>query len=351
MKFLVEPNLNILDIGCGTGDLLSSMKPKYGMGIDISPKMIEIAKQRHPTSKFLVGDIGNFVSKIKKKFDVIILSDVFGFFNDCQKNLDNIHLFCNSNTRIIIAYHSWFWEPILKVGEKIGLKMPSIDLNYLSNDEIINFLKLTDFEVIKHESRQLIPKKLFGVGRLINKYIGTLPLIKKLAIRNYIIARPLKGPFFDIKKPSTSIIVPCRNEMGNIENIIKRIPKFCDDLEIIFVEGHSKDGTLKEIKRVIKKYSKSNIKVFIQNGKGKGDAVRKGFSKANGDILMILDADMTVPPEELVKFYNAIITGTGEFINGTRLVYPMQDQAMRFLNLLANRIFMDFYLVTKPKIY
>ena len=126
--------------------------------------------------------------------------------------------------------------------------------------EIINFLELTDFEVIKHEARQLIPKKLFGVGRLINKYIGTLPLVKKLAIRNYIIARPLKGAFFDTKRPSTSIIVPCRNEMGNIENIIKRIPKFCDNLEIILVEGHSKYGTLKEINLIENMLVNNNIK-------------------------------------------------------------------------------------------
>ena len=341
MRFLVESNLKILDVGCGTGDLLSSLKPKYGMGIDFSPNMIQIAKKRYPNFDFVEGDIENksFVSKINKKFDIIILSDVFGYFNDCQNTLNNLQHFCNFNTRIIIAYHSWFWEPILKVGEKLGLKMPSIELNWLSNDEILNFLKLTGFEPVKHETRQILPKKLFGLGSFLNRYIGTLPIIKIFSIRNYLVARSLNYSFTDKNNPSTSVIIPCRNEKGNIENIVKRIPKFCNDLEIIFVEGHSKDGTLEEIHSIIKKYSKLNIQVFSQDGKGKGDAVRKGFFKAKGDILMILDADMTVPPEELPKFYKAILNGSGDFINGTRLVYPMQDQAMRFLNFLANRIF------------
>jgi glycosyltransferase involved in cell wall biosynthesis len=141
------------------------------------------------------------------------------------------------------------------------------------------------------------------------------------------------------EQPSVSVIIPCRNEKGNIENAIKRLPKFCSDIEIIFVEGHSADSTLTEINRVIDAYSDTDIKVFVQDGKGKGDAVRKGFANARGDILMILDADLTVPPEDLPKFYEAIVSGKGEFINGTRMVYPMQNQAMRFLNFLANRFF------------
>jgi glycosyltransferase involved in cell wall biosynthesis len=142
-----------------------------------------------------------------------------------------------------------------------------------------------------------------------------------------------------VNNPSTTVLIPCRNEKGNIENAVKRLPNFCDDLEIIYVEGNSQDGTLDEIHRVIKAYPDKDIKVLVQDGKGKGDAVRKGFDNARGDILMILDADLTVPPEDLPKFYRAIVTGKGEYINGTRLVYPMDDQAMRFLNFWANRTF------------
>src|SRR6516164_4641300 len=69
---------------------------------------------------------------------------------------------------------------------------------------------------------------------------------------------------------------------------------------------------------------------------GKADAVFKGFAHARGDGLMILDADLTMPPEQLPKFWKALTSGKGEFIYGSRLVYPMEKDAMRFLNLLAN---------------
>jgi glycosyltransferase involved in cell wall biosynthesis len=178
---------------------------------------------------------------------------------------------------------------------------------------------------------------LFGLGTLLNRFVGTLPLIRRLSLRNYLVARPLRNAA--LNDPSVTVLVPCRNEQGNIENAVKRLPRFCRDIEILYVEGHSSDGTLEEIHRVIALYPDLDIKVLVQDGKGKGDAVRKGFANARGDILMILDADLTVPPEDLAKFYDAIAKGKGEFINGSRLVYPMQDQAMRFLNFLANRTF------------
>jgi len=196
---------------------------------------------------------------------------------------------------------------------------------------------LADFDTVKREWRQLVPRNLLGFGIIINRFIGTLPFIRRLSLRNYIVARPMKE--VGVNNPSTTVLIPCRNEKGNIENAVKRLPNFCDDLEIIYVEGNSQDGTLDEIHRVIKAYPDKDIKVLVQDGKGKGDAVRKGFDNARGDILMILDADLTVPPEDLPKFYRAIVTGKGEYINGTRLVYPMDDQAMRFLNFWANRTF------------
>ena len=141
------------------------------------------------------------------------------------------------------------------------------------------------------------------------------------------------------KNYSVSIIIPARNEQGNIEKAVLRTPAFGSNQEFIFIEGGSSDGTWDEIERVTKNYPEKNILCFKQTGQGKGDAVRLGFDKASGDVLMILDADLTVPPEDLPKFYNAIQQGTGEFINGCRLVYPMEKEAMRFLNLLANKFF------------
>ena len=339
MSFLIQPGQRVLDLGCGTGGLLAALSPVYGVGVDLSQRMIDIARSKHANLNFIQGDIEDpsVLAKIKGHFDAIILSDTIGYLDDSIETLKNLHQFCTSDTRIIIAYYAWFWEPILNFGEKFSIKMPSVEMSWLTTDDLMNLLYLADFKPVKREWRQIFPKRFYGVGVLINRFVGTLPIIRKLCLRNYLVGRSVYK--ISAEQPSVSVIIPCRNEKGNIENAIKRLPKFCSDIEIIFVEGHSTDSTLTEIYRVIYEYSDYDIKVFVQDGIGKGDAVRKGFANARGDILIILDADLTVPPEDIPKFYELIASGKGEFINGTRMVYPMHNQAMRFLNFLANRIF------------
>jgi SAM-dependent methyltransferase len=339
MKFLVGENARVLELGCGTGQLLNALNPSHGVGVDLSANMVDTAQKNYPNLEFIQGDIENpeLIKSLEGTFDYIILSDTLGFLDDCEETFSSLHALCTSDTRLIISYYSWRWQPILTLGEKIGLKMPSLDMNWLSTEDTMGFLHLADFEPVKREWRQLIPRSLFGLGTIVNRFIGTLPLIRRLSLRNYIVARPVRD--VKLRQASTTVLIPCRNEKGNIENAVKRLPDFCEDIEILYVEGNSQDGTLDEIHRVIEAYPDKDIKVLVQDGKGKGDAVRKGFDHARGDILMILDADLTVPPEDLPKFYKAIASGKGEYINGTRLVYPMDDQAMRFLNFWANRTF------------
>jgi len=339
MQFLVGDGKRILELGCGTGQLLNALNPSYGMGVDISANMVSVAQQNYPNLEFIQGDLEdeNLISSLQGPFDFIILSDTIGYLDDCEGAFAGLHSLCTPDTRLIISYYSWRWQPILTLGEKIGLKMPSVEMNWLSTEDTMGFLHLADFETVKREWRQLLPRSLFGLGSLINRFIGTLPLIRRLSLRNYLVARSVRD--VKLRQASTTVLIPCRNEKGNIENAVKRLPDFCEDLEILYVEGNSQDGTLDEIHRVIEAYPDKDIKVLVQDGKGKGDAVRKGFDHARGDILMILDADLTVPPEDLPKFYKAISSGKGEYINGTRLVYPMDDQAMRFLNFWANRTF------------
>jgi SAM-dependent methyltransferase len=339
MRFLVAEGLRVLDLGCGTGRLLAELKPSYGVGVDISRRMIEVAKHDHANLKFKVGDVedSTFLDTLEGPFDVIILSDTIGALDDCQATLERLHRLCTPDTRIIAAYYSRLWYPILRVARILGLQMPVVEQNWLATEDIENVLQLADFEVVKREWRQLLPRHAFGVGPLLNRYVAILPVIRRACLRNYVIARP--RPELTREKLSATVVVPCRNERGNIEAVVRRLPAFCDDIELIFVEGHSKDGSLQEIHRVINAYPDRDIKVFEQEGIGKGDAVHKGFANARGDVLMILDADLTMPPEALSKFYDAIASGKGEFINGSRLVYPMQHEAMRFLNLLANQGF------------
>jgi len=342
MSHLIPKGLRVLDLGCGTGYLLSALKPERGVGIDFSPRMIEIARLLHPNLEFVTGDIEDpaVLAGIEGSFDVIFLSDTIGSLDDCQATLTSISYLCTPETRVVISYFSRLWRPVLAVAKSVGFQMPSLEQNWLAPEDIGNLLHLANFEVVKREWRQLIPFRLFGVGPLINRLIAPLPIVRRACLRSYIVSRLDDGINNRLNIPkSASVIVPCRNEKGNIEMVIKRLPSFCIDLEIIFVEGHSKDETLLEIRRVIAAYPDKNIKLFIQDGIGKGNAVRKGFDMASGDLLFILDADLSTPPEAIPKFYEALTTGKAEFINGSRLVYPMQKEAMRFLNLVANQIF------------
>lgn len=354
MRFLIPEGARILDLGCGTGALMAGLKPSLGVGVDFSSNMIDVARASYPESEypelqFRVGDVERLsdltpglLKDFGGPFDVIVLSDTLGFLDDCQATLDQLHDLCDEETRIVVSYYSSLWEPLLRVGETVGLKMPQPEVNFLSPADIGNILSLSDFDVIKTEWRQIVPARLLGLGTLINRFIGTLPLIRGLSLRHYVVARSQRKA--KRKDLSTTVLVPCRNEKGNIESAITRLPRFCADMEVLYVEGNSSDGTFEECERVRDHYAKPengawDIKVFKQPGKGKGDAVRKGFDEARGDILMILDADLTMPPEELPKFYDAIAGGKGEFINGSRLVYPMEKGAMRFLNYWANRTF------------
>ena len=340
MQFLVPKGARVLDLGCGTGQLLASLDPEYGVGIDFSSQMVEIAREKFPALTFEVGDVEapETIANLEGPFDVIIVSDTIGYFDDCEQTLRNLHQLCTPDTRIIVAYFSRYWEPVLRLAEICGFKMRQPSLNWLSTDDIGNLLHLADFDIIKRDWRQLVPRRLFGVGSLINRFIGTMPGLRRLSLRNYLVARPLpKQPDDGL---SVTVLVPCRNERGNIESAVTRMPRFADDMEILFVEGNSSDGTFEECERVRDAYAGEwDIKAVRQDGKGKGDAVRKGFDLARGDVLMILDSDLTMPPEDLPKYYAALVSGKGEFVNGSRLVYPMEREAMRFLNWVANQIF------------
>lgn len=336
-RFNIQPGSKVLEIGCGIGNLLAGIKPKIGVGIDILPKMIEEAKKRYPKLIFHQMDAQD--NTLNDKFDYVILSDTLGYFEDIQRVFVKMKKNVTPHTRIIITYHNFLWQPLLDLVERLHLKMPQKRLNWLNYNDISNLLYLEGYDVVKRGGKLLIPIHIPFFSNIINRYFANIPLINKLCLVEYIIAR-IKNEKNAYKTPSVSVIVPARNEFGNIENVVKRLPKLGKHTELIFIEGHSSDKTLGEIKRVCEKYSKiRDLKYRVQNGKGKGDAVRKGFFVANGDILMILDADLSVAPEDLIKFYKAIVTGKGEFINGSRLVYPIENEAMRNLNILGNNFF------------
>ena len=340
MRFLIPEGQRVLEIGCGIGQLLAALKPSHGLGIDISPQMVDQARARYPGLEFQVSNAEDpaALTGLKGQFDYIVISDTIGVIRDCQKLLQNICAICDDHTRVVVAYYSPYWEPALRVAETFGQKMPGPRQNWLTTADIAGLMELADLDVIKREWRVLIPRRLLGVGRLINRFVAPFPLLRRFSLRNYLVARPRPSES-GARAKSTTVLVPCRNERGNVEAAVLRTPQFCDDMEMLFVEGGSSDGTFEEVQRVIAKYPEKDIKVIRQTGKGKGNAVREGFAAARGELLMILDGDLTMPPEDLPKFYNALVEGKGEFVNGSRLVYPMQKDAMRFLNEVANHLF------------
>ncbi len=336
-KFVVRPGSRVLHVGCDCGDLLAVVKPAYGVGVDADETAIAIAKKRFPLLNFFTADPHEL--RLNEKFDYILICNSLGRWHDIQRVLERVHPLTTDKTRIVITYYNYVWEWIMRLGSLVGLRRPYPHQNWLPPEDIANLLNLGNFDVIRRDSFLLMPKRIFPITAFFNYFLSLFPGFRFFNLINLLIARPTPAPKQD-KDLSVSVVVPCRNERGNIEDAVKRIPDMGRFTEIIFVDGNSTDGTAEEIENQIKKYPKSNIKLIHQGaGRGKGDAVRKGFVAAAGDVLVIQDADLTSPPEDLTKFFAALRDGKGEFINGSRLVYPMEKQAMRFLNLLANKFF------------
>ena len=228
---------------------------------------------------------------------------------------------------IVIAYHSHLWEPVLKLGELLKIKSRQSEINYIATVDFRNLMDLADFEVISQEQRQLIPLRWFGLGPFINRFIAPLPGIRQLCLRTYLVGRPVR--LFPDRKLSASILIPCRNEKGNIENAIRRMPRFGSAQEILFVEGNSSDGTFEECERVRDAYRDSwDIKVLKQDGKGKGDAVRKGFAAATGRCAVHPrrgpDGTPGGPTEILRGGRRGLRVSS---YNGSRMIYPMEKAA------------------------
>ena len=338
-RFFIPEGLCILELGCGHGDLLADLHPSLGVGVDFAKEMVSCASEKHPELSFLVADAHDF--QFNHQFDVVILSDLANDLWDLQAVLQNVSQHCHSGTRLILNFYNNLWRLPLAAVRRLGLGAELLEQNWFSPNDVVNLLQLAGFEVIKHQAFILLPINIPLVSAFANRVFVHLVPFRWFAMTNFVIARPRPATICNTTKqlPSVSVIVPARNEAGNIDNIIRRIPEMGKGTEIVFVEGNSTDNTYEAIEQSLAMFPEKDCKVMRQTGRGKGDAVRLGFEKSSGDVLMILDADMTVPPEDLRRFLDAIIEGNGEFVNGVRLVYPLEDQSMRFFNILGNKFF------------
>lgn len=292
-----------------------------------------------------ITDASFDVGKTQGEYDYIVLSDILGHVPDVENFLRAALPHVKKDGRVFINQYSALWEPVLWLASKLRLRIPSTEENWLSPYDLENFLNLAGFEVVKSGAKMLVPIYIPLISAFFNTIVANIYPFSKLGLIHYVIARRIPSPHSASYNPSLSIVVPARNEAGTIEKIATELPALGAFTEVIFIEGNSKDNTYEEIKRVVAKYSGEHamqgkrLSYAQQTGKGKGDAVRKGFDMATGDILLIYDADMTVPASEVIKFYHAIVEGKGEFINGSRLVYPMEKQSMRLINFFGNKFF------------
>jgi SAM-dependent methyltransferase len=339
LRHHIQPGARVLEWGCGRGDVLQGLQPRRGLGLDLSPKMIEQARARNAAEglEFRQGDIAS--DHIDEKFDAIILDFLSGYLSDVQHSLEKLHAACHPRTRIYLTSLNHLWKPLFAVAQPLGLVLKQPPSNWLSRDDLINLLELSGFEVVKSSAEQLFPFRVPLLSAFFNRFLARLPLFRSMGASLFIVARPLVRPQID-SAISCSVVLPARNESGHIRDALARIPVLGQKTELIIVEGNSTDDTWEVIEREVAAYQGPlQVSYMKQPGRGKWDAVFAGFARARGDVLVIQDGDLTAPPEDLPKFYAAIASGRAEFANGSRLVYPMESEAMKLLNFFGNKFF------------
>jgi len=345
-RFAVPEGSSVLELGCGTGRLLCGLNPSRGLGIDPDNESIEAAREINKDFEnvhFAVESNPGTYLKDVEPFDYIILSDLIQLLPDVQTTLEELKTVCKPSTRILLNFHNNLWQPLLKLAKLLGLRKVTKQENWLSMDDMKNILYLAGFQPVTSGTRVLLPFHVPVLTPFCNRFLAKLPLIQHLCLTCILMARPEPTAVETDSDefPSVSILIPTRNERGNVDDIFTRTPKMGKWTELVFVDGNSSDGTYEAIEEGIEKYGKEWHRCLLlpQTGTGKGQAVRQGFDECQGDILMILDSDLTMPPEDLPKYFDAIHSNRGEFINGCRLIYPMENKAMRFLNMIANKLF------------
>jgi hypothetical protein len=317
--------------------LLKALKPGRGLGIDISGKMVERANEDPSGCEFRKGDLQE--TGVEEKFDAIIACYLSGYQSDIQTGFENLLDSAHPRTRLYLSSLNTVWRPLLRLGQMFGAVVKQPASNWLSLGDLVNLLELSGWEIVTTGTEQLFPFRIPIVSEICNRFLVRMPLFRHFGATLFIVARPRTRPVLE-SDLSCSVIVPARNESGNVRAALERIPVLGKGTEIIFVEGHSMDDTWEVVQRECESYrGPHRVSCCQQPGKGKWDAVFTGFSRARGDVLVIQDGDLTAPPEDLPKFFDAVASGAAEFANGSRLVYPMEDHAMRFLNLLGNKFF------------
>jgi SAM-dependent methyltransferase len=356
---LIPADARVLEAGCAEGDLLASLPQAVRHGVDYLPEVIAAARAKHPELSFEVEDVsaraGGVVEPVAegRRYDAVVCDRLCHSVLDVQGLLLGLKSRLAADGRIYLTAFNYLWEVPTRMAELGGLKRAAPTANWLSDTDFRNLFDITGLEVVRYEDRMLLPLDVPMASDAINKYLVRVPGMQHLSLYRVYVLRVREGwtAPAPAKRASVTVVVPARNEAGNIQAAVERTPVMGKGTELIFVEGNSKDNTWETIQGAVRSYDGPlKIRAFQQTGKGKGDAVRLGFAHATGDLLMILDADLTVPPEDLPAFYEVLARGQADYVQGTRLVYPMEAGAMRFFNKLGNIAFSQLftYLLQQP---
>ena len=346
MTFVVPKGASVLEVGSAEGDLLAALEPSRGVGIDISEGMVESGRERHPDLEFVREAGETFVRD--ETFDYVVLSYLVQMADDLLAIFRNALDMSHPETRLIVHSYSQAWKPIIRLAEVLRLKPRKPIRNWVGPDDVRNLLNLAGFEVISLNRRILMPKQVPLLTRFLNGYVANIWPFSHFTLTFWIVARPF--PTGERLETGVSVVCPCRNEEEMIERIVEEVPEMGTGTELVFVDDGSTDGTKAEIERQIALHPDRQITLVSQTGQGKATAVRSGFAVAKHDVLMILDADLTVRADDLPRFYDVLVTRRGELVNGSRLVYGLEPGSMRFLNILGNKVFSIIYsnLLSQP---
>jgi SAM-dependent methyltransferase len=354
---LIPADASVLEAGCGLGDLLAALPNHQREGIDWLPEIVDRARARHPEIPFQVEDAVREPGAgggPRRTWDAIVCDRLCHSVLDIRALLAGLRARLSDGGRIYLTAFNYLWEVPTRLAEMGGWKRPAPESNWLSDSDFANLFDVTGLEVVRYEDRLMLPLEIPGLSPALNRYLVRMPAMQRLSLYRIYVLRARRD--FTVapaskRRASVTVVVPTRNEAGNVQAAIDRTPVMGSGTELIFVEGGSSDGTWETIQQCMRSYSGPlKLRAYQQTGKGKGDAVRLGFAQATGDLLMILDADLTVPPEELPEFYDVAVRGHADFVQGTRLVYPMEPGAMRFFNKIGNVAFSQLftYLLQQP---
>lgn len=331
---MVPPRAKVLEVGCGTGGLLASLNPSCGIGLNLADELTDQARRNLPQYQFYTVDVDQVKAPEGFCPDYVILNNMLDYIYDVWVMLENLQPFISDHTLLIITTNNPLWAPILRLASKIGQRIPDSPRNFITNKDIRSVLRLQGFDVVEEGMALPVPKQIPLIGDAANILLPELPVLRYSSSVQYIVAR-WRTPRAPL---SCSVVIPCHNEEDNIAECVRRVANMGTWTEIVVVDDGSTDGTRARVAELMKTDHRVRLVVFDRN-QGKANAVRAGFDVARGDVIMILDADMAVMPEELPKFLKPLQDGSADFVNGTRLIYPMAGQAMKMANFLGNKGF------------